>query len=141
MRDYGLQESRIDLWRGCVKVSGKKLLKMNNDALQKVFGDPSLSSYNDLWKVGGVIDRAARRADNIARDTAARHFEDSLHIRKGQAHGAHGGADKGHQDMLDDLQVLHVCVCVCVCVQDGNMIRLPTTLLVKDACVCVCVCV
>lgn len=65
--------------------------------------------------MGGVIDRAAQRADNIARDTAARYFEESLQIRKGQADAAHGGADKGHQDMLEGLQVLHVCACVCLC--------------------------
>jgi hypothetical protein len=70
VKEYGLEESEKDLWRGRTKVAGKKLLYIHKEALRKVFGDTSIHSYQNLWKVGGVVERAARRADSIARSSA-----------------------------------------------------------------------
>jgi hypothetical protein len=96
VKDYGLEESDKDLWRGRTKVAGKKLLYIHNEALWQVFGDTSIHSYQDLWKVGGVVERAARRADSIARSLALQHLRESLSVRKGQAQES-GHADTGHQ--------------------------------------------
>jgi hypothetical protein len=103
VKDYGLEESQMDLWREHTKVAGKKLLKFRTKALRQVFGDTSISSYQALWKVGGVVERAARRADSIARSLALQHFRESLSVRKGQTR-ASGHADTGHQQMSDEME-------------------------------------
>jgi hypothetical protein len=103
VKDYGLEESQMDLWREHTKVAGKKLLKFRTEALRQVFGDTSISSYQALWKVGGVVERAARRADSIARSLALQHFRESLSVRKGQTR-ASGHADTGHQQMSDEME-------------------------------------
>jgi len=103
VKEYGLEESDKDLWRGRTKVAGKKLLYIHKEALRKVFGDTSIHSYQDLWKVGGVVERAARRADSIARSSALQHLRESLSVRKGQAQES-GHADTGHQQMRDEME-------------------------------------
>jgi hypothetical protein len=103
VKEYGLQESDKDLWRGRTKVAGKKLLYIHKEALRQVFGDASIHSYQDLWKVGGVVERSARRADNIARSSALQHLRESLSIRKGQAQES-WHADTGHQQMRDEME-------------------------------------
>ena len=84
-------------------MAGKKLLYIHKEALRKVFGDTSIHSYQDLWKVGGVVERAARRADSIARSSALQHLRESLSVRKGQAQES-GHADTGHQQMSDEME-------------------------------------
>ena len=103
VKEYGLEESDKDLWRGRTKLAGKKLLYIHKEALRKVFGDTSIHSYQDLWKVGGVVERAARRADSIARSSALQHLRESLSVRKGQAQES-GHADTGHQQMRDEME-------------------------------------
>jgi hypothetical protein len=103
VREYGLEESEKDLWRGRTKVAGKKLLYIHKEALRQVFGDTSIYSYQDLWKVGGVVERAARRADSIARSSALEYLRESLSVRKGQAQES-GHADTGHQQMSDEME-------------------------------------
>ena len=103
VKEYGLEESDKDLWRGRTKVAGKKLLFFRREALRKVFGDTSIHSYQDLWKVGGAVERAARRADSIARSSALQHWRQSLSVRKGQAQES-GHADTGHQQMRDEME-------------------------------------
>ena len=68
-----------------------------------MFGDTCIHSYQDLWKVGGVVERAARWADSIARSSALQHLRESLSVRKGQAHES-GHADTGHQQMRDEME-------------------------------------
>jgi hypothetical protein len=84
-------------------VAGKKLFYIHKEALRKVFGDASIHSYQDLWKVGGVVESAARRADSIARSSALQHLRASLSVRKGQAQES-GHADTGHQQMRDEME-------------------------------------
>jgi hypothetical protein len=103
VKEYGLEESDKDLWRGRTKVAGKKLLYIHKEALRQVFGDTSIYRYQDLWKVGGVVERAARRADSIARSSALQHLRESLSVRKGQAQES-GHADTGHQQMRDEME-------------------------------------
>jgi hypothetical protein len=103
VKEYGLEESDRDLWRGNIKVAGKKLLYFRREALRKVFCDTSIHSYQDLWKVGGVVERAARRADSIARSSALQHLWESLSVRQGQAQES-GHADTGHQQMSAEME-------------------------------------
>jgi hypothetical protein len=103
VKEYGLEESDKDLWRGRTKVAGKKLLYIHKEALRQVFGDTSIHSYQDLWKVGGVVERAARQADSIARSSALQHLRESLSVRKGHAQES-GHADTGHQHMSDEME-------------------------------------
>ncbi len=98
-----MEESDKDLWRGRIKVAGKKLLYIHNEALRKVLGDTSIRSYQDLWKVGGVVERAARRADSIARSSTLQPLSESLSVRKGQAQES-GHADTGHQQTIDEME-------------------------------------
>ena len=58
------------MWLGHTKVSGKKLLYIRREALRQLFCDTCLDSYQALWKVGAVVERATRRADSIARSSA-----------------------------------------------------------------------
>jgi len=51
-------------------VAGKKLLYIRREALRQLFGDTCIDSYHALWKVGAVVERAARRADSIRRSSA-----------------------------------------------------------------------
>ena len=103
VREYGLEESEKDLWRGRTKVAGKKLLYIHKEALRQEFGDTSIYRYQDLWKVGGAVERAARRADSIARFSALQYLRESLSIRKGQAQES-GHADTGHQQINDEME-------------------------------------
>ena len=100
--EYGLEESRYDLWRGHTKVAGKMLLMIHRAALREVFDDASICSYQDLWKVGGAVEKGARRASSTSRKLAVHHFRTSLNIRTGQAKSGH--ADLGHQQMGDEMQ-------------------------------------
>ena len=38
-------------------------LHSQRGVLRQVFGDMCIDSYQELWKVGGVMERAARRAN------------------------------------------------------------------------------
>jgi hypothetical protein len=83
--------------------SSKKLLKLRTEALRHVFCDTSIKSYQDLWEVGGVVERAARRADSIARFSALQHLRESLKLRKVQT-PVSGHADKGHLQVSDKIE-------------------------------------
>jgi hypothetical protein len=98
VQEYGLEESRYDLWHNSTKVAGKKLLRIHTAALQYMFGDVTITSYASLWKVGGAVDKKAQQADSIARHSAVGHFRDSLNARQQP-----GGGDGGHQHMLDEM--------------------------------------
>ena len=62
IQQHGLQESRFDLWHGQTKIAGKKLLMIHTKALQHIFGDTKISSYQDLWREDGAVERRARQA-------------------------------------------------------------------------------
>ena len=98
VKQYGLEESGHDLWRGDTKVAGKKLLMIRPAALQHMFGDVSISGYSSLWRVGGAVDKKAQQADRTARALAVTHFRDSLKVRQGQ------GGDGGHQHMIEEMK-------------------------------------
>ena len=70
VNEVGLEECEKDVWRGHTKVAGKKLLYIRREALRQLFGDTCIDSYHALWKVGAVVERAARRADSIRRSSA-----------------------------------------------------------------------
>ena len=48
-------------------MAGKKLIYIRREALRQLFGDTSIDSFQAPWKVGAVVERAARRADSITR--------------------------------------------------------------------------
>jgi hypothetical protein len=57
---------------------GIELLYIHKEVLRQVLGDTSIYGYQDLWKVGGVVERAARRADRIVRSSALEYLSESL---------------------------------------------------------------
>ena len=99
---HGLQESHFDLWRGQTKIAGKKLLMIHTKALQHIFDDTKISSYQDLWREDGAVERRARQASRTSRLNALVYFRESLDVRVGQGAGA--GADAGHQHMVSQMK-------------------------------------
>ena len=84
VKEEGLEECEKDVWRGGhTKVAGKTLLYIRREALRQLFGDTCIDNYQTLWKVGAVVERAARRADSIARSSALQHLRESLKLRQG----------------------------------------------------------
>jgi hypothetical protein len=69
-------------------VAGKTLLYIRREALRQLFGDKCIDSYQALWKVGAVVERAARQACTIARSSALQHLRESLKLQGvgGQRH-------------------------------------------------------
>ena len=102
IQQHGLQESHVDLWRGQTKIAGKKLLMIHTKALQQIFGDTKISSYQDLWREDGAVERRARQASRTSRLNALVYFRESLDVRVGQGAGA--GADAGHQHMVSKMK-------------------------------------
>jgi hypothetical protein len=81
VKEEGLEECEKDMWRGQTKVAGKKLRYIRREALRQLFGDTCIDSYQALGKVGAVVEKAARRAESIARSLALQHLRDSLKLR------------------------------------------------------------
>ena len=102
IQQHGLQESQVDLWRGQTKIAGKKLLMIHTEALQHIFGDKTITSYPDLWRQDGAVERRARQASPTSRLNALVYFRESLDVRVGQAAGARG--DAGHQHMVSQMR-------------------------------------
>ena len=102
IQQHGLQESHVDLWRGHTKIAGKKLLMIHTKALQHLFEDASISSYQDLWREDGAVERRARQASRTSRDNALVYFRESVDVRVRQA--ASAGADAGHQHMVAQMK-------------------------------------
>ena len=102
IQQHGLQESHVDLWRGQTKIAGKKLLMIHTEALQHIFGDKTITSYPDLWREDGAVERRARQASPTSRLNALVYFRESLDVRVGQ--GARAGADAGHQHMVSQMR-------------------------------------
>ena len=50
------------VWLAHTPVARKRMLYTHKEVLRQVFGDTCIDSYHELWKVGGVMERAARRA-------------------------------------------------------------------------------
>ena len=99
LHEYGLKESRYNH----PKIGGKKLVMIHTQALRQVFGDPSISGYQDLWREHGVVENRALQASRTSRLNALKHFGESLGVRVRQANSS-GGADASHQSMIDDLK-------------------------------------
>ena len=98
LQEHGLLESHFDLRRGQTKIAGKKLLMIHTEALQHIFGDRTITSYPDLWREDGAVERRARQASRTSRLNALVYFRESLDVRVGQ--GAGGRGDAGHQHMV-----------------------------------------
>jgi len=66
VKRYGLSLRRTcgeHVWLAHTLVARKRILYTHKEALRQVFGDTCIDSYQELWKVGGVMERAARRAN------------------------------------------------------------------------------
>ena len=83
VKEEGLEECEKDVWRGQTKTAGKKLLYIRREALRQLFGDTCIDSYQALWKVGALVERASRRTDIIARTSDLQHLRESLKLRGG----------------------------------------------------------
>ena len=78
VKEEGMEECEKDVCRGHTKAADKKLLYIRREALRQLFGDTCIDRYQALWKVGAVVERAARRADSIARSSALEYLRESL---------------------------------------------------------------
>ena len=99
LHEYGLKESRYNH----PKIAGKKLVMIHTQALRLVFGEASISGYQDLWCEHGVVEKRALQTSRTSRLNALKHFGESLGVRVRQANSS-GGADASHQGMIDDMK-------------------------------------
>ena len=92
-------------------MTGKKLLRIHDQALQSIFGQ-SAHDYVDLWKENGEIEKKIDLAKSTKIATAKRHFEHLLNLckiyRLRQSQGR--VLDKLHQAMMDGLARLYVAI-------------------------------
>jgi hypothetical protein len=75
-----MKESLKDLYHGHTTVAGKKLLFIRTAAMQHMFGDESITIYQDLWRENGAVERRAQEASSGDRRLAVHYFRESLNI-------------------------------------------------------------
>ena len=100
LKRYGLKESSYDLYKGKLKVAGKKALYIHDDAVQSITGGAAVN-YIDMWRSGGAVEKQIKLAKSEELAAARRHLEQSLSIRKRQSHGK--APDMSHKAMIDGL--------------------------------------
>jgi len=100
LREYGLEESAWDLYKGNMRVAGKKMLFISDRAVTSI-SEGAAHSYLDLWRIDGVVEEKIEHAKPAALASAKWHFEESLSVRKRQSHGR--APNRSHQAMIDGL--------------------------------------